>query len=368
MLQNPSRAAVRVASRIEPTGPELVRRMLLRAVLIAIIVLLGIAAAGLWWPPSSRFATGASVAARVPVRAGAPAPSPKEPANRERSVSVAESVPVSNASAPQLAVHLRAVREVWLRAVVDGRNFLARTVKADEDLTFTANREIVLRAGDAGALLIGVDGAGLRPLGRAGAVLTRRLHPAVTARSLRVSQPPDAAAEARPAAPLPHRDGPALRRPVHHAIEERQEPLPVLPPLAPGIGVWVSSSPAPAAPEPVTLLSDEESAVLRVHEQYFAALARGDRKELTLLTDAEFSATGAPATHETGIPFPISLSSAVVEVRGVGAVVSGTASQRISGPDGQGRAQPLLFSEVWIRRDGQWRLMNVRFVANGAAR
>ena len=53
----------------------------------------------------------------------------------------------------------------------------------------------------------------------------------------------------------------------------------------------------------------------------------------------------------------------------MGAVVSGTASQRINGPDGQFlRDQQLLFSEVWVKRGGQWQLMNVRFVSPDAGR
>jgi hypothetical protein len=60
---------------------------------------------------------------------------------------------------------------------------------------------------------------------------------------------------------------------------------------------------------------------------------------------------------------------ASVEVRGVGAFVSGKASQRISAPDGQStRDQSLLFSEVWVKRNGQWQLLNVRFVTGTGTR
>ena len=81
-----------------------------------------------------------------------------------------------------------------------------------------------------------------------------------------------------------------------------------------------------------------------------------------------FSASGAPASMNQGCLRDY-VAERVVEVRGVGAVVSGTASQRINGPDGQFlRDQQLLFSEVWVKRGGQWQLMNVRFVSPDAGR
>ena len=108
--------------------------------------------------------------------------------------------------------------------------------------------------------------------------------------------------------------------------------------------------------------------MLHAHEAYFHALGRGDASGVAQLTADGFTVTGTPAADESGLPFPISLSNASVSVRGVGAVVSGTGSQRITGPDGQARQQPLLFSEVWIKRGDQWQLTNVRFLRSQAAR
>jgi len=125
---------------------------------------------------------------------------------------------------------------------------------------------------------------------------------------------------------------------------------------------------APRAPAPAATVGSDEGDVLRAHETYFEALRRGDRGQVNRLAANGFSVTGAPAADESGVPYEITLRNAAVETRGVGAVVSGTASQRINGPDGQFlRDQPLLFSEVWIRRDGQWQLMNVRLVSPAAA-
>jgi len=96
------------------------------------------------------------------------------------------------------------------------------------------------------------------------------------------------------------------------------------------------------------------------------ALRRGDSSGIARLAADGVSTTGIP-TEDVGTPLDLSVSSARVEVRGVGAVVSGTALRRITTPDGrQAGTQPLLFSEVWIQRNGEWQLMNVRF-ANASA-
>jgi hypothetical protein len=114
---------------------------------------------------------------------------------------------------------------------------------------------------------------------------------------------------------------------------------------------------------------NDEADVLRAHEAYFEALRRGDSGQMSRLAADGFTATGAPAADESGTPYEISVGQAAVDVRGLGAVVSGTASQRISGSDGQStRNQMLMFSEVWVKRDGQWQLMNVRFVTPSGTR
>jgi hypothetical protein len=122
----------------------------------------------------------------------------------------------------------------------------------------------------------------------------------------------------------------------------------------------------PTAPPDAPALSGDESDVLHAHEAYFRALGRGDASGIARLTGDGFTVTGSPAADESGVPFAISLSNASVDVRGVGAVVSGTGSQRITGPDGQARQQPLLFSEVWIKRGDQWQLTSVRFLRSEA--
>ena len=55
-----------------------------------------------------------------------------------------------------LRVDLTSLRRVWLRVSVDGRIALEREVAAGEQLPFGADRSIVVRAGDAGAVTVRV--------------------------------------------------------------------------------------------------------------------------------------------------------------------------------------------------------------------
>ena len=72
-----------------------------------------------------------------------------------------------------LRVDLISLRRVWLRVSVDGRIALEREVDGGERLPFGADRSIVVRAGDAGAVTVRVGQEDQGPLGRDGQVVTR---------------------------------------------------------------------------------------------------------------------------------------------------------------------------------------------------
>jgi cytoskeletal protein RodZ len=78
----------------------------------------------------------------------------------------------------RLAVQLSARRPCWVTAVVDGRRVMDRLLAAGEQTTVDVRREMVLTAGDAGALTLTINGAEARPLGKAGEVVTARFNPA----------------------------------------------------------------------------------------------------------------------------------------------------------------------------------------------
>ena len=72
-----------------------------------------------------------------------------------------------------LRIDLTTVRRVWLRVAVDGRIALEREVAAGEQLPFGADRAIVVRAGDAGAVMVRVGGVDQGAIGADGQVVTR---------------------------------------------------------------------------------------------------------------------------------------------------------------------------------------------------
>ena len=66
------------------------------------------------------------------------------------------------------------MRDVWMQVVADGRREIGRTVPKGQRLSFGANDEITLRAGDAGAVRVYVAGVDRGVLGRDGQVVNRR--------------------------------------------------------------------------------------------------------------------------------------------------------------------------------------------------
>ena len=72
-----------------------------------------------------------------------------------------------------LRIDLKTLRRVWLRVSVDGRIAIEREVAEGEQLPFGADRSIVVRAGDAGAVTVRVGDVDQGTIGRDGEVLTR---------------------------------------------------------------------------------------------------------------------------------------------------------------------------------------------------
>jgi cytoskeleton protein RodZ len=81
------------------------------------------------------------------------------------------------ASQSGLTVNLVLSRRSWVSAIVDDSNQIEGILSAGEMRTLDAQREIVLRVGDAGAVTLTINGRKAKPLGKAGAVATARLNP-----------------------------------------------------------------------------------------------------------------------------------------------------------------------------------------------
>lgn len=74
-------------------------------------------------------------------------------------------------------VELTTRRRVWLRVTLDGQRAFEREVAADQHIPLHADRSIVIRAGDAGAVAVTQNGRDGGPLGRDGVIATREFKP-----------------------------------------------------------------------------------------------------------------------------------------------------------------------------------------------
>ena len=95
---------------------------------------------------------------------------PQPAAERAQESSPPPAPPVQPA-AP--AAELTTTKAVWVRVLVDGERTIERELPADSKIPLAATKQIVIRAGNAGAVRVFVGGKDLGPLGREGVAVTR---------------------------------------------------------------------------------------------------------------------------------------------------------------------------------------------------
>ncbi len=110
-------------------------------------------------PPVSAATTSAAPA---PVTSAPPQPSPATPP------------PVPPPASPRaLNLELVTIRPVWTRVTVDDKRIVEREIPGGQRLPLGADRSISIRAGDAGAIRVIVDGKDLGALGKDGQIANR---------------------------------------------------------------------------------------------------------------------------------------------------------------------------------------------------
>jgi hypothetical protein len=110
----------------------------------------------------------------APAEQQAPPSTPAPVASQAAAPAASPSAPAAEPDPRPIQIELEALRPVWMQVVVDGRREIGRTVPQGQRLSFGANTEIALRAGDAGAVRVYVAGADRGVLGRDGQVVNRR--------------------------------------------------------------------------------------------------------------------------------------------------------------------------------------------------
>ena len=274
-------------------------------------------------------------------------PSPPLPATSQQAAADAHRFPVT--------LLLEADRPSWIRTTIDGRSDGGRVFAAGEKKTLAADREIVLRAGDAGAVFVTVNGAAREALGPRGQTATRRFAVNATpaARSPSVPAPPPAATQSAVTAPLPPSAGPSARA--------------VVPPPAPSAP---RTSPEPPIASPRTPQPAESNAgptLTTAGQRWLDAYYRDDVASVRAMTMPDMKISDERSAQERlprglpnvrraldGVTFQFAGDSAILTARMMEqATVSGEPQQRVA-----------WISQMWIRDEGQWRLMNVHILSD----
>jgi cytoskeleton protein RodZ len=85
-------------------------------------------------------------------------------------------VPTDAQETDRLVVRLKAVQRSWVSAIVDGQRAVQRVFQPGDEQTLDVRRDIVLTAGDAGAITVTLNGAAAKPIGPSGQTATTRLN------------------------------------------------------------------------------------------------------------------------------------------------------------------------------------------------
>jgi cytoskeletal protein RodZ len=125
-------------------------------------------------------------AVREPSAGPAPARTAAEPALDPPATlpPIAAPTAAPDPNAAPVTIVLTAGRPAWVAATADGRRALYGTVAPGAPATVTAQREVVLRVGDAGALTWRINGREVGAMGRPGQVRDVRITP-LTAAAIR---------------------------------------------------------------------------------------------------------------------------------------------------------------------------------------
>lgn len=125
-----------------------------------LLVLLAIVA-GIWTWNVRRGGSGQAASGAPRVTQAPPAETTPRPA---------ETAPAAAATSESV---LTTVRRAWVRVIADGERVVERELPADTRVPFNAEKTIIVRTGDAGAVRLSIRGADQGALGRDGQVVTR---------------------------------------------------------------------------------------------------------------------------------------------------------------------------------------------------
>lgn len=318
---------------------------------------------------------GESSAPRVPATAASVAPpvrGPDTPATDEPG---------------SVSVLIEARRPAWIRTIVDGRADAGRTLEAGVKYEVRGARSVSLRVGDAGAVMVSVNGGEPRPLGGDGQVVSRLYTveqpvPSTGKQEQPSSTPAVPEAEQPRLAPAPSK-GPV--QPAAAAPAPAAPLATVLPaPQALAAAFAAATFPRTAGPQDAAPVSREvapfslipraegtslrepsqESALVTAAQQWLDAYHRQDRASLAALSMETLVVADERSPQER---FPSGIGSVSrtldrvkIDVAADTAVLTGIMTERAEA-GGLERVSPV--SQLWVLRGGAWRLWQARLVS-----
>lgn len=269
---------------------------------------------------------------------------------------------------PPMSVRMEALKDVWLRTTIDGQADAGRLLRAGETRTVSAAGDISVRMGNAGALLVSVNGSDLVPAGREGEAVTR-----VFSRTA-----PDRTAGAALPADLPSATEPRAARQTI-APTELDEPPPVItidpparasvpapapPPVAsvPAGGRGAASGPAGADSRTTDAAEGE---LVPAAQRWFALYHQGEHLSAGNDSPNVTDDRGQGERPQSGMPVMQRVFDEVrVQLVGDNALYTARMTERVQTVNASSQYVSLV-SQVWMRRAGTWRLMDVRLVSAG---
>jgi len=260
-----------------------------------------------------------------------------------------------------LALTIEARRPSWIRAQIDGKEDAGRIYQAGETRHIYGARTVAIRAGDAGAVFVGVDGGTARALGADGNPATRRFSAAVTPAAASTGSTEPALTSAAGAAPAVATAGTTLVAETTAAAPRAQTPAPSAQPpaAAPRTPAAAGDTPAPVRDG----VAGGRPDLVQGAQQWLDAYQRRDREAMgTMAADNvtvsdERSVTERFPAWQSGVQR--NLDEVALELTGDVAVFTARMTEHADAGAGQHVSR---VSQFWQRRGTRWYVTNVRII------
>ena len=301
----------------------------------------------LWWAFSRDSA---------PLSAAAPPIISERPAAAPPSATATTAV----ASAPgTLALTIEARRPSWIRAQIDGKDDAGRIYQAGETRHIYGARTVAIRAGDAGAVFVGVDGGTARALGADGNPATRRFSAAVTPAAASTPSTAPSLTGATGAAPAVATAGTTPVAETTAAAPRAQTPAPVAQPPAAAPRTAIAAGDTPATVRDG--VAGGRPDLVQAAQQWLDAYQRRDREAMSTMATANVTVSDERSVTER---FPAwqggvqrNLDEVALELTGDVAVFTARMTEHADAGQHVSRV-----SQFWQRRGTRWYVTNVRII------